>query len=209
MKIKDIARITSSSSGDSLSHTSIKYKTVQELGSSAPLRDLVLATVYEYNEPLSVLEITSHINNTLQTEFEEVLVRYNLDALLKSDQILMRKETPEERLMRANGVKPTMNKLANYYFRKGIGVPHRKTVELVPGVILKGPSSPRAPKTPKVIKQEFTKVASTPRASFNNGVDTSALDFLIEKIVAERTAELQRKLNEAEQKLEQFKKLLG
>jgi len=207
MKIKDIARITSGSGVDSLSHTSIKYKTVKELGSSAPLRDLVLATVYEYDEPLSVLEITSHINNTLDVDFEEVLVRYNLDMLLKSDQLLMRKETLDERLLRANGIKPTMNKLANMYFRKGIGVPHRKTVELVPGVILKGPSSPRVSKTPKPAKQEIAKVASTPR-SFSSGVDTAALDFLIEKIVAERTAELQRKLDEAEAKIAKFKKLL-
>jgi hypothetical protein len=37
----------------------------------------------------------------------------------------------------------------------------------------------------------------------------SAIDYLIEKIVAERTKDLQAQLNEANAKLAQFKKLLS
>lgn len=211
MKLKDIARITPTNKNGEPSPTltAITYKTVDELGADAPLRKLVLAAVYEYDEPLSVVEITHHINNTLGTEFDEPLVRYNLEALVKEGDVLMRQERPDERLLRANGVKPTMNKLAHMFFRKGVGVPHRTTVELVPGVILKGPSSPRAPKSAskKVFNPKATteQALGTPRPSS----DVAALDFLIEKLVAERTAELQKKLDEANEKLAQFKKLLS
>ena len=189
--------------------TAISYKTVKELGSSASLRDLALAAVYEYDEPMSVVEVTAHINNTLGTDFNEPLVRYNLDVHVKEGDILVRKEQEQERLLRADGIKPTMNKLAFMFFRKGIGIPFRTTVELVPGVILKGPSSPRAPKSTstKAFNPKATaeQVLGTPRPSSEN----AALDFLIEKLVAERTADIQKKLDDANEKLAQFKKLLS
>lgn len=213
MKIKEIARLTPLSkdaNGENQpSVTSITYKTVKQLGAHASLRDLAVAAVYEYSEPLSVVEVTAHINNTLGTSFTEPLVRYNLDVHVKEGDVLMRQERLEERLLRANGIKPTMNKLAYVFFRKGIGIPFRTTVELVPGVILKGPSSPRAPKstTTKTFnpKATTTEALGTPRPSS----ETAALDFLIEKLVAERTADLQKKLDEANEKLAQFKKLLS
>jgi hypothetical protein len=213
MKIKEIARVTPLSkdaNGQTQpSITSISYKTVKELGPDASLRNLVVATVYEYDEPLSVVEVAAHINNTLGTDFSEPNVRYNLDIHVKEGDVLMRQERLEERLLRANGIKPTMNKLAQLFFRKGIGIPFRTTVELVPGVILKGPSSPRAPKSTSTKsfnpKATSAQVLGTPRPSS----DVAALDFLIEKLVAERTAELQKKLDEANEKLAQFKKLLS
>jgi hypothetical protein len=215
MKLKDIARITPTnklSTGDSTAIlTAISYKTVKELGPEAHLRKLVLATVYEYDEPLSVLEVTAHINNAYpELNYSDAIVRYNLEALLKEGDILMRQETLEERTTRANGVPVTMNKPAHMFFRKGIGIPYRKTAELVPGVKLKGQGSharrPKAPSTkafnPKATSEE---VLGTPRPSG----DMAALDFMIEKLVAERTAELQKKLDDANAKLAEFKKLLS
>jgi hypothetical protein len=215
MKLKDIARITPTnklSTGDTTATlTAITYKTVKELGPEAHLRKLVLATVYEYNEPLSVLEVTAHINNAYpELNYSDAIVRYNLEALLKEGDVLMRQETLEERTIRANGVPVTMNKPAHMFFRKGIGIPYRKTAELVPGVKLKGQGSharrPKAPSTkafnPKATAEE---VLGTPRPSG----DMAALDFMIEKLVAERTAELQKKLDDANAKLAEFKKLLS
>lgn len=203
MKLKEIARITGADS----SFTSIKYKTVKELGPKASAKDLSLATVYEYDEPLSIAEITAHINNTLGTSFSDPHIRYSLEELLKSGDVLMRVETPEERRLRGNGVEPTMNKLAKMFFKRGVGVPHRKTVELVPGVVLKGPSSPREKYKPRLGNPTPTPAVSQNLKS--SALDNSALDFLIEKLVAERTADLQKKLDEANAKLEQFKKLLN
>jgi len=215
-KIQEIARLTSltkDANGDTKpSVTSITYKTVKELGTSTHVRELALAAVYEYNEPLSVLEITAHINNTFSgvINYSDAIVRYNLEALLKAGDILMRQETLEERTIRANGVPVTMNKPAHMFFRKGIGIPYRKTAELVPGVSLKGQGShagrPKAPSTkafnPKATAEE---TLGTPRPTG----DMAALDFMIEKLVAERTAELQKKLDEANAKLAEFKKLLS
>jgi len=215
-KIQEIARLTpltKDANGNAQpSVTSITYKTVKELGTSAHVRELALAAVYEYNEPLSVLEITAHINNAFAGEmtYSDAIVRYNLEALLKAGDILMRQETLEERQLRANGVPVTMNKPAHMFFRKGIGVPYRKTAELVPGVTLKGQGShagrPKAASTkafnPKATAEE---VLGTPRPTG----DMAALDFMIEKLVAERTAELQKKLDDANSKLAEFKKLLS
>ena len=222
MKIKEIARLSSlDKNGDpAKTITTIKYQTVEKLGAKAPIRTLVLAAVYEYDEPLSVIEVTSHINNTLGTELSEQVTKYHLDFLVKAGDILMRKERPDERLVRANGKLVTMNKPANMYFRKGIGVPHRTTPVLVPGVALRGPgdsiSVTKRGRT-KAQRQEsrakakspaflpIQEVTGTPRPA----PDLAALDFMIEKLVSERTAELQKKLDEANSKIAEFRKLLS
>jgi hypothetical protein len=215
-KIQEIARLTSLTkdvNGNAIpSVTSITYKTVAELGTSAHVRDLAVAAVYEYNEPLSVLEITAHINNAFSgvMTYSDAIVRYNLEALVKAGDVLMRQESLEERQVRANGVPVTMNKPAFMFFRKGIGVPYRKSVELVPGVRLKGQGSyPRSKKGPstKAFNPKATaeETLGTPRPTG----DMAALDFMIEKLVAERTAELQKKLDDANSKLAEFKKLLS
>ena len=222
MKIKEIARLSSlDKNGDpAKTITTIKYQTVEKLGAKASVRTLVLAAVYEYDEPLSVIEVTSHINNTLGTELSEQVTKYHLDFLVKAGDILMRKERPDERLVRANGKLVTMNKPANMYFRKGIGVPHRTTPVLVPGVALRGPgdsiSVTKRGRT-KAQRQEsrakakspaflpIQEVTGTPRPA----PDLAALDFMIEKLVSERTAELQKKLDEANSKIAEFRKLLS
>ena len=224
MKIKEIARITpldKSANRDPYNTiTSIKYQTVQELGKNASIRTLTLAAVYEYDEPLSVIEVTSHINNTLDLEYSQQTVKYSLDSLVKAGDVLMRKERPDERLVRANGKLVTMNKPANIYFRKGIGIPHRSTPILVPGVALRGPgdsiSATKRGRT-KAQRQEsrakakspaflpIQEVTGTPRPA----PDLAALDFMIEKLVSERTAELQKKLDEANSKIAEFRKLLS
>ena len=132
----------------------------------------------------------------------------------------MRKERPDERLVRANGKLVTMNKPANIYFRKGIGVPHRTTPILVPGVALRGPGDSLAVRTARQAKAEKAKAKAkgtspaflptqealgTPRPA----PDLAALDFMIEKLVSERTAELQKKLDEANSKIAEFRKLLS
>ena len=222
MKIKEIARLSSlDKNGDpAKTITTIKYQTVEKLGAKASVRTLVLAAVYEYDEPLSVIEVTSHINNTLGTELSEQVTKYHLDFLVKAGDILMRKERPDERLVRANGKLVTMNKPANMYFRKGIGVPHRTTPILVPGVALRGPGDSLAVRTARQAKAEKAKAKvrgtspaflptqealGTPRPA----PDLAALDFMIEKLVSERTAELQKKLDEANSKIAEFRKLLS
>lgn len=214
-KIQEIARLTSltkDANGNAKpSLTTISYKTVSELGANASLRQLALAAVYEYDEPLSVLEVSEHIRKYApdSTVFHEATVRYYLDALLQDGDILMRVETTEERQVRARGIKVTLNKPARMYFRKGIGIPFRTTPELVPGVSLRGPGS-------HGIKKAKSTKAFNPRATAKEALgtprptgDMAALDFMIEKLVAERTAELQKKLDEANSKLAEFKKLLS
>lgn len=219
MKIKEIARLSSlDKNGDpAKTITTIKYQTVEKLGAKASIRTLVLAAVYEYDEPLSVIEVTSHINNTLGKELSEQVAKYHLDFLVKAGDILMRKERPDERLVRANGKLVTMNKPANMYFRKGIGVPHRTTPILVPGVALRGPGDSLAVRVARQTKAnkayEKAKGAFLPTqealGTSRPTPDLAALDFMIEKLVSERTAELQKKLDEANSKLAEFRKLLS
>jgi hypothetical protein len=174
------------------------------------LRDLTLAAVAEHGQPMTVPEITAFLNQVLGTDYSEQRVRYGLEALVAEKKLFTRSETAEERKLRGNGAKVTLNKPAILYSTYSV-VPPRTEIEVVPGVILKGVDSPRKPKEASV-KKKYNPRATTKEAV---GVDRSvtetnaALDFLIEKLVAERTADIQNQLNEANAKLEQFKKLLA
>ena len=201
-KLREIARITRTVTEDSAS-TSVRrgnpnnpaFMKVQMLRHDAAmtLRDLTLAAVAEHGQPMTVPEITAFLNQVLGTDYNEPRVRYGLDALVADKKLFTRKETAEERTLRGNGAKVTLNKPA-----------------VVPGIILKGVDSPRKPK--EASTKKYKPRATTKEAV---GVDRSmtetnaALDFLIEKLVAERTADIQNQLNEANAKLEQFKKLLA
>jgi hypothetical protein len=218
-KLREIARITRTVTEDSAS-TSVRrgnpnnpaFMKVQMLRHDAAmtLRDLTLAAVAEHGQPMTVPEITAFLNQVLGTDYNEPRVRYGLDALVADKKLFTRKETAEERTLRGNGAKVTLNKPAVLYSTYSV-VPPRTEVEVVPGIILKGVDSPRKPKEAS-IKKKYNPRATTKEAV---GVDRSmtetnaALDFLIEKLVAERTADIQNQLNEANAKLEQFKKLLA
>jgi len=218
-KLREIARITRTVTEDSAS-TSVRrgnpnnpaFIKVQMLRHDAAmtLRDLTLAAVAEHGQPMTVPEITAFLNQVLGTDYSEQRVRYGLEALVAEKKLFTRSETAEERKLRGNGAKVTLNKPAILYSTYSV-VPPRTEIEVVPGVILKGVDSPRKPKEASV-KKKYNPRATTKEAV---GVDRSvtetnaALDFLIEKLVAERTADIQNQLNEANAKLEQFKKLLA
>jgi len=168
------------------------------------LQDLTAAAVYEHEQPMTIVEIVAYLNKELGTSYSEQRIRYGLDALVKDGKLITRNETQEERKLRANGATPSSKLAVLYYRPNSKGVPARTKVEVVPGVILKGVDSPRAPykKSPRASKEVRTAPAVM------TGLDQSALDFLIEKIVHERTAELRRQLDEANQKLARFRKLM-
>jgi hypothetical protein len=75
--------------------------------------------------------------------------------------------------------------------------------EVVPGVILRGVDSPRPRK-----QRDISHLTPKETRTQTPNLDTAALDFLIEKIVAERTVDLQKKLDEANKKLSALKKLI-
>jgi hypothetical protein len=178
------------------------------------LRELTLAAIAEFAQPISAAEICAFLNQELNAQYQAPRFSYLLDALVEDKEIFCRTETSEERIFRGNGAKVTLNKPARLYSTYSV-VPPRTVVEIVPGVILKGVDSPRAPKSettkkynPRQTRKEFEAKAPA-RKAVPSISDNSALDFLIEKLVSERTAELQRKLDEAQSKIEQFKKLLS
>ena len=210
-KLREIARITRSVTGDGAS-TSVRrgnpnnpaFLKMQMLRNDAAttLRDLTLAAVAEHAQPLTVTEITAFLNQELGTDYNEPRVRYGVEALVAENKLFTRTETTEERQLRGNGAKVTLNKPATLYSTYSV-VPPRTVCEVIPGVVLKGVDGPR-PRKPKA-EVETTKSVKTRTPTSDN----SALDFLIEKLVAERTQSLQKQLDEANEKLAQFKKLLS
>lgn len=212
-KLREIARITRTVTGDGAS-TSVRrgnpnnpaFLKMQMLRNDAAttLRDLTLAAVAEHTQPLTVAEITAFLNQELGTDYNEPRVRYGLDALVAEKKLFTRTETLEERQLRGNGAKVTLNKPAMLFSTYSV-VPPRTVCEVIPGVILKGVDGPRPrkQKSEPVVELKKLAKAKTPTS------DNSALDFLIEKLVAERTQSLQKQLDEANEKLAQFKKLLS
>ena len=204
-KIKDIAHIIPSAPVKKVTRTMpenfkkiLDQRQTQYVGFKAFVEGIVI----ESNQPLTVGEITHIVNEKMGESFSTTRVRYALDSLVESKVLMYRFETDQERTLRADGQRAS-SKPAMYFFRAGSNIPKRTVTEAVPGVILKSVHAPR-PRKPKAP----SKKAYDPKLVVDRP-DTAALDFLIEKLVAERTAALQQELNEANAKLAQFKKLLG
>jgi hypothetical protein len=210
-KIRDIARFTQVVTGEAAPTSSRRgnpnnpaFVKVQALrhNEAMTLRDLTYAAVQEHSQPLTVAEITAFLNQVLGTDYNEPRVRYGLDALVKDKKLFTRSETAQERTLRGNGAKVTLNKPAVLYSTYSV-VPPRTVCEVVPGVILRGVDSPRPRK-----QRDISHLTPKETRTQTPNLDTAALDFLIEKIVAERTVDLQKKLDEANKKLSALKKLI-
>jgi hypothetical protein len=165
-------------------------------------------------QPLSVIEIAEAASRYAGRAFGEMHVRTELKVLLEKRLISGRKETREEQLVRADGTR-LPNVPATLYWAPAGPVPARTVAEAVPGVKLYSETGTPARKvykypTKKVQRQhlqsqlvETQLVDVTPAPTSSNQV----VDYLIEKMVAERTAEIQAKLDAANAKLAKLEEL--
>lgn len=165
-------------------------------------------------QPLSVIEIAEAASRYAGRAFGEMHVRTQLKDLVEKRLVSGRKETREEHMLRADGERLSTI-LATLYWAPAGPVPARTVVEAVPGVKLYSETGTPARKvykypTKKIQRQhleaqlvETQLVDVTPMPTSSNQV----VDYLIEKMVAERTAEIQAKLDAANAKLAKLEEL--
>lgn len=152
------------------------------------LQDNVQLTLLESNQPLSVLEIQQAINSLTGRKADPMSVRKALGRLQDAGLVSKRTETMHERFIRSAGKAPKGYQ-ASLYWAKGNVVPPRTVAEAIPGVVLKTGRRPASTRKSKTAAQKHTA------------------DQLIDLLVSERTAKLQARVSELEDRLAKIKRL--
>ena len=173
--------------------------------------EIVRSILAQQTQPLSVIEVTELVSRETKRSYDETYIRLALKQLSDAGQVSSRKETNEERNIRAEGT-AVRSMLATLFWSPAGVVPPRTVAEAVPGMTLYKPESFTARKTYKYPskKQRHTAAMAkvqlvdvTPAPTNSNSV----VDYLIEKMVAERTADIQSKLDAANAKLNMLQDL--
>lgn len=170
---------------------------------AANFRHMVTVALSDIGHPVSVPEITSYLKDALGEQFTTERVRFALNALMEQGRVFSRQETPEERAIRFEDGRKPMALPANLYSLEN-PVPARTQPAI--GELLTGPTKKRRKK--RKAQPARTPAAATPTTQERLHTTAEAIDYLVEKIVAERTRELQAELNEANLKLMKLKGLL-
>ena len=169
------------------------------------LQDIIQVALEELQQPVSTQEMMMYLKNEANIDLVDHRVKYALEQLVLAHKIAVHLESPDERKLRANGAN-TSPKPA-YLFNSGSAPRTRTVASVVAGYKLfdVGAGAKSRAGRPRKSAAKPIGAPDIDRTS-NQG---SAIDYLIEKIVAERTKDLQAQLNEANAKLAQFKKLLS
>jgi len=171
----------------------------------------VRAILASQTQPLSVIEITELVSRETKHAYDETYIRLALKELVNSGNASSRKETHEERSIRSQGQDVRSLRATLFYSPAGI-VPPRTVAEAVPGLTLYKPETFTARKIYKYpskkarrehIEAQLVEVTPLPVAASSNQV----VDYLIEKMVAERTADLQAQLDAANAKMAKLQEL--
>lgn len=171
------------------------------------LQDIILVALEELQQPVSTQEMQHYLKVEGGLDLKDYRVKYALDQLVEAGKARMHTESDKERKLRANGV-PVTPKPAQL-FNSGHLLKERTVAVVVPGYSIFDPRTLAG--RPRKAKVSVTKPIGAPDIdrSIPSVDQGSAIDFLIEKLVAERTKEIQKKLDEAEAKLAEFRKLLS
>ena len=171
--------------------------------------ETVRSVLARQTQPLSVLEITEIVSRETNHSYDETYIRLALKELHGAGKVSSRKETTEERNIRGGGNSSRSMRATLFWSPAGI-VPPRTVAEAVPGLTLFKPETFTARKiykypTKKTQRQhlEAQLVDVTPVPANSNAV----VDYLIEKMVAERTADLQAQLDAANAKMAKLQEL--
>lgn len=161
--------------------------------------DLMTLTLEESQQPLTVTEIAKLVEQKLNKQIDPNTVRTYLIELHEAGRVSSRTETSQERAVRAGGQKARALHAKLWWAPAG-EVPERTITEAVPGVLLVDVSG-RRPKG-KRKKEDQVELVDVSQAVSNNPV----IDYLIEKIVAERTSSLQEELAATKSELERLQR---
>ena len=207
-KLKHMARFTTPVN---LNSNDTKDKPINTYVSvSATARKSVLQVLTSSKQPLSIIEIAEAASRLANRPYAEMQVRVEVKALQEQRLVSSRKETREEQEIRADGGR-VPNVLASLYWAPAGVVPARTVAEAVSGLKLYSQTGPIARKIYKyptktnarrVHEVELVDVSPVVAPSSN-----SVVDYLIEKMVAERTADIQSQLDAANAKLNKLQEL--
>ena len=206
-KLKHMARFTTPVSLNDTKDTPITSMVKPTLTFTESVR----AILASQTQPLSVIEITELVSRETQHAYDETYIRLALKELINSGKASSRKETHEERRVRAQGEDARSLRATLFWSPAGI-VPPRTVAEAVPGIALYKPETYTARKiykypTKKIqrahLNAQLVEVTPLPVAVSSNQV----VDYLIEKMVAERTADLQSQLDAANAKMAKLQEL--
>ena len=206
-QLKHLARFT----------TPVSLNDAKDTPINTPVTTTVNNSVYQVlthsTQPLSVIEIAEAASRFAKRSFGEMSVRTELKNLLEKRLISGRKETHEEQLVRSDGGRVS-NVPATLYWAPAGPVPARTVAEAVEGVRLYSDSGTPARKVYKyptkkhaarMQEVEVELVDVTPIAASPS--QNQVVDYLIEKMVAERTADIQAQLDAANAKLAKLQEL--
>lgn len=173
------------------------------------LQDIILVALTEIEQPVSTQEMQAYLKNEGGMDLKDYRVKYALDQLVSAGKASVHLEDDNERTLRANGV-PVTPKPA-YLFNAGPSARRRTVASVVDGYTIFDPRTLAGKPKPRKTQVNVNKPIGAPDIdrSTSSQDQNAAIDYLVEKIVAERTKDLQAQLNEANAKLAQFKKLLS
>ena len=167
----------------------------QRLENKKTLLDLIELALVESNQPLTASELSHKLAQELQRDFDSNVVRVMLKELVSQGRVSTRVETSSERSTRAGGGRVRALHAMLFWAPAG-EVPERTVTEAVPGVTLSDRSG--RPVGAKVKKKTVEEVPAS----------NEVIDLLIERIVAERTADLTRRLEAAEAALVKIRSIV-
>lgn len=209
-KLKHMARFTTPVSLNDTKDTQI----TSMVQPSTTFTDSVRTILASQTQPLSVLEVTELVSRETKRPYDETYIRLALKELLAGGKVSSRKETPEERTTRAGGVNATRSMRAMLFWAPAGIVPPRTVTEAIPGLALFKPETliarkvysyaPSPKKQRKHLDAQLVELAPVPTPIINSN---AVVDYLIEKMVAERTAELQTQLDAANAKMAKLQEL--
>lgn len=206
-KLKHMARFTTPVSLNDTKDTTITPMVKPTLTFTESVR----AILASQTQPLSVLEVTEIVSRETKHAYDETYIRLALKELSITGKASSRKETTEERNVRGQGNASRSMRAMLFWAPAGI-VPPRTVAEAVPGLTLFKPETFTARKiykypTKKIqrehLQAQLVDVTPVSLPTSSNAV----VDYLIEKMVAERTADLQSQLDAANSKMAKLQEL--
>lgn len=203
-KILQVARFTTP--------VSINSQDSQQQKPELPLHEyhkLILEALDSTPQPLTVREIVAYMNSKSSSSkvYRDVTLRSYVLQLARRGKIFSRTEEPHERQVRAGGGVFRKSVSAALYSTKN-PVPQRTVAEVIPGIILVE-AQPWSKKKKEKQSSEVELIEVDDPVYPSPGMSNNTMvDYLIEKIVAERTAEIQEELDSTRAELNRLRDFL-
>ena len=165
------------------------------------LVDLIALLLEESTQPMTAIEIARLIEIKLDKKVDSNIARVYLQQLEKQGRVSHRVETSQERKIRANNEKVRALHAQLWWAPAG-EVPARTITEAVPGVILSDKSGRQVGSKNKK-KEDSVELVDVSSSSAN-----PVIDYLVNRLVEERTRAIQEELATTKEELDRLRKKL-